>query len=266
DTTVAGAVSVIDTGTNTVAATVPTNSDITFLAVSPNSRYVYVTYACSSCTTTSSGGGISVIDTATDTVAKTFSAGGDNMNIAVSPDGRRMYVEDDCTTTSCSGVLMAIDTETDAVLNTVPLGYLPGQLGEFVGPGSLIAFNSQDQTTAGGQASGSVQAVSNSTGCPTEDSVVEQPLHGTLNFDRTGDFVYTPTAGYDGPDSFTWRAQAAGCTAADAPVDPVSNVAAVSLTVSPAAVAPAATGGGGGSLGPFTLIVLIGLGLMRRWH
>ncbi|HIH14502.1 MAG TPA: putative S-layer protein [Nanoarchaeota archaeon] len=55
------------------------------------------------------------------------------------------------------------------------------------------------------------------------------PLHGTLAFNADGSFTYTPTANYNGPDSFTYKAN-------DGVVD--SNVATVSLTITAANDAP----------------------------
>ena len=58
-------------------------------------------------------------------------------------------------------------------------------------------------------------------------SLVAAPLHGTVALQADGSFVYTPGAGFSGPDSFSYRDLASGLT---------GNVATVSLTV--AAVAP----------------------------
>ncbi|PYM89215.1 MAG: hypothetical protein DME04_26975, partial [Candidatus Rokuibacteriota bacterium] len=58
------------------------------------------------------------------------------------------------------------------------------------------------------------------------------PAHGTLTtFNADGSFTYTPTAGYAGPDSFTYRAN-------DGVAD--SNLATVSLTVNAVNSAPVA--------------------------
>ena len=46
-------------------------------------------------------------------------------------------------------------------------------------------------------------------GDPRTAVLVSGPFHGTLNLDSDGSFVYTPAAGYHGPDSFTYRASAA---------------------------------------------------------
>jgi large repetitive protein len=57
------------------------------------------------------------------------------------------------------------------------------------------------------------------------------PGHGTLVFNSNGSFTYTPAAGYNGTDSFTYKAN-------DGTVD--SNAATVTLTVSPVNRAPVA--------------------------
>ncbi|HEX5076793.1 MAG TPA: LamG-like jellyroll fold domain-containing protein, partial [Gemmatimonadaceae bacterium] len=58
-------------------------------------------------------------------------------------------------------------------------------------------------------------------------ALVSNVTHGTLSLAANGGFTYTPTAGYSGPDSFTYRAN-------DGTVD--SNTATVSLTVGPASL------------------------------
>ncbi|MGI9066294.1 MAG: tandem-95 repeat protein [Pyrinomonadaceae bacterium] len=65
-------------------------------------------------------------------------------------------------------------------------------------------------------------------------SVVSGPLHGTLS-GTAPNLTYTPTANYNGPDSFTFKAN-------DGFVD--SNTASVSITVNPINDAPAASAGG----------------------
>jgi hypothetical protein len=61
--------------------------------------------------------------------------------------------------------------------------------------------------------------------------VVSGPVHGTLVLRSDGSFTYTPAADYNGPDSFTY-------TASDGINE--SNVATVSLTVTPVSDAPIA--------------------------
>ena len=52
--------------------------------------------------------------------------------------------------------------------------------------------------------------------------VLTDPSHGTLTLNAEGDFTYTPTAGYSGPDSFTYVVDDGIAT---------SNVATVTITV-----------------------------------
>ena len=45
-------------------------------------------------------------------------------------------------------------------------------------------------------------------GDPLTYEICRYPAHGTVTLDAaTGDFVYTPDAGFDGEDAFTWRVQ-----------------------------------------------------------
>src|SRR5439155_161761 len=62
-------------------------------------------------------------------------------------------------------------------------------------------------------------------------SIVAAPLHGTLQHDSNGVYTYTPTLNYNGPDSFTFKAN-------DGSLD--SNVATVSITVTAVNDAPIA--------------------------
>src|ERR1019366_781636 len=72
--------------------------------------------------------------------------------------------------------------------------------------------------------------------------------HGTLTFNANGSFLYTPTAGYSGSDSFTYPANDGSLNA---------NVVTVSLTVSAStlvsiAVTPAAPTIAAGTTKQFT--------------
>ena len=59
------------------------------------------------------------------------------------------------------------------------------------------------------------------------------PAHGSLTLNANGSFTYTPAANYNGPDSFTYKAN-------DGALD--SNTATVSITVSEVNDAPIAAG------------------------
>ena len=77
-------VSVIDTATNLVVATVPVGSQPFGVAVNPASTRVYVTNRESNT--------VSVIDTATNTVRATIPVSTGPLGVALNPDGTRAYV------------------------------------------------------------------------------------------------------------------------------------------------------------------------------
>ncbi len=69
------------------------------------------------------------------------------------------------------------------------------------------------------------------TGTTLTATIVAQPQHGTVTLNSNGSFTYTPTAGYTGPDSFTYRAS-------DGTLQ--SGIATVNLTVQAPNQAPTA--------------------------
>jgi len=74
-------VSVIDTATNTVIATIPVGFEPVGVAVTPDGSKVYITNNNSST--------VSVIDTVTNTVTATIPVGLFPFGVAVTPDGSR---------------------------------------------------------------------------------------------------------------------------------------------------------------------------------
>ena len=158
-------VSVIDTATNTVIATVTVTGDRPeFVAVHPAGTFVYVTVTNSDIVSvintatntetatvgvgeeprgvavhpagtfvySTGGDSVSVIDTTTNTVVDTIPLGplGDGpQGIAVHPDGTRVYV-----TNINSNNVSVIDTSTNTVVATVPVGSAPRGYGQFIGP------------------------------------------------------------------------------------------------------------------------------------
>jgi VCBS repeat-containing protein len=68
-------------------------------------------------------------------------------------------------------------------------------------------------------------------GNPLTAIQVSGPSHGTLSLNANGSFTYTPNANYNGADSFTYRANDGSLN---------SNIATVSITVSPVNDAPVA--------------------------
>jgi len=154
-------VSVINTGNNTLTATVPVGTEPFGVAVSPDGTTVYVTntkygdkgtvsvintainkvtatvdvgYKYSPCgvAVTPDGKklyvadrdikGVSVIDTSTNTITATVSVGVNPLGVAITPDGTKVYV-----TNLNSNTVSVIDTSTNTVIKTIEVG--PGPYG-----------------------------------------------------------------------------------------------------------------------------------------
>lgn len=77
-------VSVVDTASGAVVATVPVASGPHGMAISPDGRFVYVTGE--------GGSSLSIIDTASDTVAQTLEIGPTPHGVALLPDGKTLLV------------------------------------------------------------------------------------------------------------------------------------------------------------------------------
>jgi YVTN family beta-propeller protein len=104
-------VSVIDTATNMVVATIPVGKFPGGVAVAPDGKHVYVT--------NNQANTVSVIDTASNTVVATVPVGASPKGLAVTPDGKHVYV---AATTCCLllGQVSVIDTGSNTVVATVP--------------------------------------------------------------------------------------------------------------------------------------------------
>jgi YVTN family beta-propeller protein len=126
-------VSVIDTTTNNVIATVNGLNYPFGVAVSPDGTKVYVT---NSDDTT-----VSVINTTTNNVIATVSTGIRPLGIAVTPDGKKVYVANEYEQT-----VSVIDTVTNNVIATVHAG--GGPLGVAVSPNGTRAYVTNAFTNA----------------------------------------------------------------------------------------------------------------------
>jgi YVTN family beta-propeller protein len=105
-------VSVINTATNTVVATIKVGQLPGGVSLSPNSKSLYVSnYTDNS---------VSVINTSTNTVTATIAVDKGPHGITVSPDGTRVYVV--CTT---SNDVSVINAATNTVIATIPVGLVP---------------------------------------------------------------------------------------------------------------------------------------------
>jgi len=102
-------VSVIDTTTASVIATIPVGSSPSSVAVTPNGRFAYVTNQQSNT--------VSVISAATNTVIATVPVGVAPSAIAITPNGAFAYV------TSLGPNISVIDTATNTVVTAVPVAF-----------------------------------------------------------------------------------------------------------------------------------------------
>ena len=119
-------VSVIDTATNTVVATVPVGKHPDGVAVSPDGKHAYVTNFASD--------SVSVIGTLTNTVEATVPVGVQPFGISVTPDGQHVYVAN-----YGANSVSVIATATNEVVDTVTMG-LNGPSGVAVSPDGKHAY------------------------------------------------------------------------------------------------------------------------------
>jgi YVTN family beta-propeller protein len=105
-------VSVIDTATNKVTATVNVGSNPYGVAVNPKGTKVYVASDVNDA--------VSVIDTATNKVTAKVKVGSNPWGIAVNPDGTKVYVANEG-----SGTVSVIDTASNKVTATIKVGNYP---------------------------------------------------------------------------------------------------------------------------------------------
>jgi gliding motility-associated-like protein len=104
----ANSVSVVNTATNTIIATIQVGSNPVGVSVSPDGKRVYVTNEQSNT--------VSVIDATNNTVITTIPVGKFPYGIAVSPDGQKVYVANDISYT-----VSVISAVTNTVTATIPL-------------------------------------------------------------------------------------------------------------------------------------------------
>jgi YVTN family beta-propeller protein len=102
-------VSVIDTASNAVVATVPVTGNPRGIAVNPAGTRAY--------TTNLTANTVAVINTATNTVVATVPVGTNPCSVALKPDGTRAYVAN-----YGANNVSVIDTASNTVIATVAVG------------------------------------------------------------------------------------------------------------------------------------------------
>ena len=127
-----GAVTAIDTATNTVVATAQFGNGAGYinLALGPDGRFLYIANAFLD--------SVTVLDTATGTVRATVPVGDAPFDVAVTPDGRFAYAAN---LLAIENALSAIDTATNTVAASVPLEQ--GSQGIAIHPGGRFAYVTQ---------------------------------------------------------------------------------------------------------------------------
>jgi VCBS repeat-containing protein len=90
-------------------------------------------------------------------------------------------------------------------------------------------YTTPEDTSLSVAAPGVLAGDTDAEGDPLSAVLASGPAHGTVSLNANGSFTYTPAADYNGPDSFSYRAN-------DGAVD--SNAATISISVSPVNDAP----------------------------
>ena len=207
-TTSQGNVLVINTVSNTVAATIPTGLGTGAVAASPDGQSVYATNMGSN--------DVSVISTETNTVTATIPVETQPYQVAFTPDGTRAYIAN-----GASSTVSVIDTATRTVVSTIPVGTAPAAVRvtansqtAYVGNQgsntvSVIALDTFPAITttilADGTVAGAYSATGMATGRPAPTQTVASgtfPPGLTLHADgsitgtptESGTFTFTVTA------------------------------------------------------------------------
>ena len=155
-----GSISVINTATNTVTATITVGGLADFVAFSPDGSRAYVTHYA--------GNYVTVIDTASDTVVTNITAGAGTYSVAVSPNGSRAYV-----TNEFAGTVSVIDTNTNSVIDTITVGSSPTVVAASPdGTHVYVSNNSSGTVSVIDTASNSVRLLSMSEAALTASSLV----------------------------------------------------------------------------------------------
>jgi uncharacterized protein (TIGR03437 family) len=171
-----GNVSVIDTSSNTVIATVMVGSQPQGIAVTPDGASVYVAHC---------GGDVWVINTATNKVSTKFQAGACPTGVVITPDGTRAYV----TLTNANSVAV-IDTSSYTVMTKIPVGDAPSGIaitpdGTRVyvanAPGSVSVIDTSSNTVAATVNLGNVGSVGVAITPDGTRAYVANPVSGSVS-------------------------------------------------------------------------------------
>lgn len=171
--TASNSVSVVDTVSNVVTATVGVGSGPLGVTVTPDGKHVYVTNRWSN--------NLSVIDVATNTVSATVSVGATPVGIAFSRDGSVAYV-----TNYDSHNVSVVDTSSNTVTATVAVGTNPG--GITITPDGAFVYVSN-------QSGGFVSIIDTATNTVVGTFTTGGTQPGIIAFTQDGAFAYIANYG-----------------------------------------------------------------------
>lgn len=167
-----GTVSVINTATHTINATVPVGIGPFGVDITPDGKYAYVTNGGSA--------SVSVINTELNTVTATIIVGIGPYGLDISPDGKYVYVANFGTST-----VSVISTTLNMVVETIRVGYNPQGVG--VTPNGEYVFITNF-------AAATVSVISTATNTVIDTIHVEcGPVD--VEFTPDGDYAYVANSG-----------------------------------------------------------------------
>jgi YVTN family beta-propeller protein len=130
---ISNTISVIDTATDTVTATIPGDSSPALVAITPDGAHAYVGNLF--------GGTLSVIDMATNTISATIPVGTVPRFVTISGSGAHVYVAN-----YGSNTVSVIDTATDTLTGNLRVGYGPSGAAVTSDDSLLYVTNTDDNT------------------------------------------------------------------------------------------------------------------------
>ncbi|MBI1815238.1 MAG: YncE family protein [Deltaproteobacteria bacterium] len=169
-------ISVIDTSTNTVTATIPVGSSPGALAVSPDGAQVYVANRGDGV----SPGSLTVVSTASNSVIATVPVGINPAGVTALSDGSRVYVNN-----RGDNTVSVIDTASDTVTNALPVGMSP--LG-------LAALPNGSRVYVGNLFSNTISVIDTNSDTVTVTIPFSSPTFIAIRPDGGRAFVGTPYA------------------------------------------------------------------------
>ncbi|HEY3053365.1 MAG TPA: Ig-like domain-containing protein, partial [Thermoanaerobaculia bacterium] len=148
--------------------------------------------------------------------------------VTLNANGSFTYIHDGSETTSDSFTYKANDGAADSNIATVSITITP------VNDAPVAVndtYSTNEDTALTIAAPGVLGNDTDAEGNPLTAALVTNVAHGTLALNANGSFTYTPAANYNGPDSFTYRAN-------DGTLN--SNTVTVSITINAVNDPPAA--------------------------